>query len=286
MSWGRLDDGFHDHPKVEELSLAAVGLWTLCLSRALRHRRTDAVPGFVPEARVRKLAGRQTKALATELTTPPPGKKFGLWEPVEGGWIIHDFSDYLPKGRDPEEAAESGRKGAAAKWAKQGKAIANSHSNSHTDSHSDSHAPSQDTAMQADGSPLADDMAPDGSRASARAFPSRPVPSRTTQDQDLGGDRPETLRPTDATKPPPDEPPPGLAINARCTAHRGNPDPPPCAGCQQARERAERKADAAAERAAREREAAARACTRCDGVHITDEHGNPTRRKCDHRRAS
>lgn len=118
MAWGRMDDGFHDHPKVEGLSLAAVGLWTLNYTWAHRHRRDAAIPGFIPDARVRKLAGSRAKALATELTTPPPGKKHGLWEPVEGGYMIHDFADYLPR-RDPTEAAESGRKGAARRWGKQ-----------------------------------------------------------------------------------------------------------------------------------------------------------------------
>lgn len=116
MGWARLDDTFHDHPKVDPLSLAAVGLWTLNFTWAHRHRRTAAVPGFIPEARVRKQAGRQYTALVTELTTPPPGKEHGMWEAVDGGFIIHDFSHYLPKARDPVEAAANARAAAAARW--------------------------------------------------------------------------------------------------------------------------------------------------------------------------
>lgn len=116
MPWARLDDDFHDHPKVDPLSLAAVGLWTLNFTWAHRHRRDAALPGFIPEARVRKQAGRAFNALATELTTPPPGKKFGLWEPVEGGYLIHNFERYLPKARDPEEAAANARAAAAKRW--------------------------------------------------------------------------------------------------------------------------------------------------------------------------
>jgi hypothetical protein len=34
MSWAHIDDGFHDHPKVDGLDLAAIGLWTVTLTWA------------------------------------------------------------------------------------------------------------------------------------------------------------------------------------------------------------------------------------------------------------
>ena len=141
MGWARLDDGFHDHPKVDGLSLAAVGLYTLCLTWAHRHRRRAALPGHVPASRVVRVAGRQADRLAAELVQAK------LWEHEEGlgGYLIHDFGDYLPKERDPEERKEAGRKGAASRW-------------------------------QGDGKLPSTDMASDGSRASAPAFPTRPVP--------------------------------------------------------------------------------------------------------------
>lgn len=167
MAWARMDDDFHDHPKVEGLSLAAIGLWTVNLTWAYRHRRTAAIVGFIPEARVRKLAGRHYDLLTRELMTPPPGKEHGLWEPAEGGFIIHNFSRYLPKPRDPEEASASGKKGADKRWQNNGK---------------------QD-GKQPSGEPSTD-MANDGSRASAPASPlpteppdggsSRPTPVPTT----------------------------------------------------------------------------------------------------------
>lgn len=116
MSWARMDDGWHDHPKVEALSLAAAGLWALNFTWAHRHRKTAPLQGFIPESRVRKQAGRHYDALVAELTVPPPGYKWALWEPVEGGWIFHDFEDYLPKARSHEEASEAGRRGAEKRW--------------------------------------------------------------------------------------------------------------------------------------------------------------------------
>ncbi|HEX4432810.1 MAG TPA: hypothetical protein VHZ96_26290 [Frankiaceae bacterium] len=279
-----MDDSMHDHPKVEHLSLAALGLWTKCWSKALRQCKTAPVPGFVSEATARSFAGPQTKRLAAELSTPIPGKKFGLWEPVEGGWMIHDFADYLPKQRDPEEAAESGRKGAQARLAKQAQQRANSQGSSHAGASQqpELEPSSEPSDSRANGQAGAE--ANDGSRASRSAYPSRPVPK--DQDQDLGGDRQETLQPAAATKHPPDHDPPTSPANARCTAHRGIADPGPCNGCRVAREQAERRADAALEQAAREHEARRIACTRCDGTWIVDDQQRPTRRKCDHRRSA
>lgn len=151
MSWARIDDGFHDHPKVDDLSLSAVGLWTLCLTHAHRHRRTAALPGHITEARVRKVAGRQAASLSAELVTA------GLWEPASdiGGWVVHDFNDYLPKQRDSKEASEAGKRGAAKRWHDDGYLMADSY---------------EDDAYA---------MAADSTRASAPAYPTRPVPNPT-----------------------------------------------------------------------------------------------------------
>lgn len=112
MGWARIDDTFHDHPKVDDISLAAVGAWILCLTWAHRHRRTAKVPGHIPEARVRKVAGSRARQIAQELVDA------GLWENANGlgGYLIHDFREYLPKERDPEERAAAGAKGGRRRW--------------------------------------------------------------------------------------------------------------------------------------------------------------------------
>lgn len=61
MAWLKVDDGFHDHPKVDELSLEAVGLWLLCATWCSRHLTDGEVPG----GRVKRLGG--TPALCSEL---------------------------------------------------------------------------------------------------------------------------------------------------------------------------------------------------------------------------
>lgn len=117
MGWARLDDGFYDHPKVVGLSLDAIGLYALALTWAHRHMGAAGAVGFVPVAQVTRLAGSRAKRTAAALV------ESGLWEVSAGGWLIHDFEDYLPAGRHPQTASEvskarseAGRKGAAKRW--------------------------------------------------------------------------------------------------------------------------------------------------------------------------
>lgn len=53
MPWFKVDDGFYDHPKVIELSLSAVGLWTLCGSYSAK-QLTD---GRVTHRTVSRIGG-------------------------------------------------------------------------------------------------------------------------------------------------------------------------------------------------------------------------------------
>jgi len=118
MAWARLDDGFGDHPKVLELidtlnemaGAAAIGLWTLGLSYAHSTMRTAKIPGYVPRSFVHR--ARVPAAVGEWLCDA------GLWERAEGGWIIHDFDDYLPSSELKAKRAEAGRRGAEARWGK------------------------------------------------------------------------------------------------------------------------------------------------------------------------
>ena len=119
MAWARLDDGFGDHPKVLELidttdemaGAAAVGLWTLGLVYAHRTMRTAKIPGYVPRSFARSA---RVPATYGDLLCD-----VGLWEHSEnGGWVIHDFDQYLPSEGLRSKRAEAGRRGAAARWNK------------------------------------------------------------------------------------------------------------------------------------------------------------------------
>lgn len=100
MSWFRVDDTFHSHPKADAAGVEAIGLWVLAGSFASSYRPD----GVVTKRDVVRLAGKRGPQLATKLTHA------GLWHEVDGGWMFHDWHDY----RDGGEAELLRRKAANA----------------------------------------------------------------------------------------------------------------------------------------------------------------------------
>ena len=84
MPWFKVDDGFHGHPKVVELSLAAVGIWTLAGSWCAKYL-TD---GVITLRAIERMEGDE--ALALELVAR------GLWLEVAGGYEFKDWAEYQP----------------------------------------------------------------------------------------------------------------------------------------------------------------------------------------------
>lgn len=83
MAWSKISDDFYDHPKTICCSLAAVGLWTCCLSYAARHSTGGKVlPTYA--------LSRGTQSEIDELVAA------GLWDVDGDGWRFHDYSDYIP----------------------------------------------------------------------------------------------------------------------------------------------------------------------------------------------
>lgn len=171
MGWARLDDGWHDHPKVIAAGLEAGGLWAMCLTWCYRNRRTAPSPGVVPPSVVARFAGGKAKRLAKRLV------EVGLFDAeTAAGWPIHDFADYLPK-YDSKKAAESGRAGAEARWG------------DHDAPPPDDEPPSDPYGKPPSGPPsetVADRSQTNGSRApGARLRAGTPHPS-TASSRDLG----------------------------------------------------------------------------------------------------
>jgi len=97
VTWLRLDDGFAHHKKVAPLSDRAFRLHVT----AMLHCADQLTDGFVGEAIPLCLTkAPQGKALVSALHELVSA---GLWEPVAGGWLIHDFADWNPSAAEVKE---------------------------------------------------------------------------------------------------------------------------------------------------------------------------------------
>lgn len=106
MAWVKVDDTAPEHPKFLMLGrdrLAGIGLWLVGLAYSNRYLTDGFIPaGALPgTGDVTKLAARLVAVC--------------LWERVQGGYRIHDYSDYQPSREETEALratrAEAGRKG-------------------------------------------------------------------------------------------------------------------------------------------------------------------------------
>lgn len=116
MTWFKVDDKLHSHPKVVAAKLEAIGLWTLAGSHCADYK----TGGFVSTETAARLAG----SLATAKRAALRLVDAELWDVVDGGWRYHDWDVYQPT---PDEIAArvesisekrrvSGRLGAQKRW--------------------------------------------------------------------------------------------------------------------------------------------------------------------------
>lgn len=98
MPWFKVDDGFHGHPKVIELSLPAVGVWTLAGSWCANYL-TD---GQISMRSIRRLGGDEPEAI--ELV------EADLWRDLgDGNYQFKDWEDYQPLKESVESEREAAR---------------------------------------------------------------------------------------------------------------------------------------------------------------------------------
>lgn len=100
MTWFKVDDGYHDHPKVLAVSLAASGLWV----RAGSWCGKQLNDGLVPSTALRVISPATpatTRRLAGELVAA------GLWDEVPGvGYQFHDWAWANPTRAEVEAERE------------------------------------------------------------------------------------------------------------------------------------------------------------------------------------
>lgn len=98
MTWFKVDDSFHSHPKVLAAEPAALGLWVV----AGTWSAANLTDGFVPEHVLPRLLP-DSGELAESLVT------CGLWRRAKGGYRFHDWGDYNPHSSDVKRERDAAR---------------------------------------------------------------------------------------------------------------------------------------------------------------------------------
>jgi hypothetical protein len=89
MTWGKNDDGLHEHDKFRNLSATAIGIWTVTRSWSSQNETDGFIPADIVRRKVSQHArGHRSPKVAQELVDA------GLWDVGIGGWMIHDFADW------------------------------------------------------------------------------------------------------------------------------------------------------------------------------------------------
>lgn len=99
MAFALMDDQIHGHPKFARAGLEAVGLWSLCLSYCSAYL-TD---GYVSREVAERFAGRALPRISERLVSAD------LWEPIDGGWTMHDYLDWNPSRAEVTEKRQAER---------------------------------------------------------------------------------------------------------------------------------------------------------------------------------
>lgn len=101
MSWAKLDDSFHSHPKVRSAWYqcpASIGLHAMAITYAAAHETDGVIPTwFVAGAFERPDDLEAAVGTLTEL---------GMWERRTDDFVIHDFLDYHSSKAERKRDAE------------------------------------------------------------------------------------------------------------------------------------------------------------------------------------
>lgn len=103
MSWVKLDDQARQHRKLLAVGPTAAWLWTCGLMYCNSQKARD---GFIPAEVVAVLY-----PIPSWRKEVPRLLSAGLWEEVDGGYLVHDYHDYQPT---PEKVLETSEAKAAA----------------------------------------------------------------------------------------------------------------------------------------------------------------------------
>lgn len=98
MTWFKVDDTFHSHPKALAAEPAALGLWVLAGSWC----SANLTDGFVPDYALPRILP-DSAPLAEKLVA------CRLWKRTRGGYRFHDFADYNPTAEVVQDERKAAR---------------------------------------------------------------------------------------------------------------------------------------------------------------------------------
>lgn len=117
MPWVRIDEEFYDNPKWVGAPGDSIALWVAMIAWC---NRNDSTEGFIPAIKTQGLVNvRNLKATLADLCSR--GAPHPVVRQVEGGYVIHDYTEYQQPEKVREIAAKraaAGKKGATRRWGK------------------------------------------------------------------------------------------------------------------------------------------------------------------------
>jgi hypothetical protein len=218
VTWFKVDDSFHSHPKVLAASPAALGLWVVAGSWS----GSNLSDGFVPDHVLPRLLP-DAASLARDLVAA------GLWKRTRGGYRFHDWNEFNPVAEtvQAERAAARERMRAVRARRKEGE------TNDQRADFKQGLNKGRETAEETSSEPADAGQHVNGSgeqQANVRAkfgYPDPTRPERTSRGRSSSSthDRVRVIS----------EPP-----ASQCVEHQDMADPPPCGRCADARRARER----------------------------------------------
>ena len=104
MAWSKLDDRYHDNPKMVAAGLTATGLHARAITYSARHETNGHIPvAWVDSqiAELRPVERRRVMAVLEELE---------LFERCNGGYVVHDYLDFNPSRAELEARREADKR--------------------------------------------------------------------------------------------------------------------------------------------------------------------------------
>jgi hypothetical protein len=108
MPWARMDNNWQTNHKFVALAAERQYHAITVYWGGVAHCSAQGLGGFIPAAVLRIIWG--TPRIAATLI------EVGLWEPVDGGWQIHDWDEYQLSDTEVADRRKRARNAAMIRW--------------------------------------------------------------------------------------------------------------------------------------------------------------------------